>query len=491
MTKDNMDYKKIPTVLKRYSFQSKMDISFRHSRLIMNSSSVNLHLVSKGYSAPWELETFTMMSVVAEEWKNDNFAFPQDKCFKKIIESIRNYAHPQIEGDSNPKTRSYHYLMATGLVQFDIQKNILPKIFRYWYIFNFKNDYLDMPKLFKAKFQCNFDEFAEFALSLWTCFTSSNLPMLSYLIENINKKWAIPLNALTITRSDYIKELNGITSQIEDYIYCLRPSYSFPFIEHNGEIYLPLPHVLVRAVTSSLLFRLTDNNDSLQQAIGKNVLEHYLYELILDQDFDEVLSEQQYCFGKNNDQKTADVMARRGQFILFLDSKSFSPKRNIRLIDADSISGDIDRLAKGCVQMYKQLRHNFQIKYNCFEDPIDIPMDNRYGLVVVKELPHFMLEEIYTEVASRLKIDYGSTEYTWLCLHIGVVEIDDIENYCFVHSDLLESLIERNHRNSLYDHFLMDNHTDQSVSYKPYSDYCDKLLESVRDAMCEVIVGSS
>lgn len=490
MIKDFYDYRKIPTILKRYSFQSKMAIAFSHSRFIMANNGMNLRSVSEGYPSPWELETFTMMAVIAKEWNNNSFSAPPDRCFSRIIQSIRDYIPPSIDDEKDQKSRLSRYLLAVGLVQFDIQKNVLPRLYRYWRIFNFKNENIDMPSLFQEKFNCVYDEFLEFALSLWLYFFSVNLPLTKQQVISISKKWPIPLQSLTITRSEYIQSLNNITPLIENYVFCLRPSYSFPFIQYNDITYLPLPYVLIRAVTASLLFRLTDQNNVLQQNIGKNVLESYLLDLVKEQDLDEVLEEKNYTSGHNTDQKTSDIMARRGNHVLFFDSKSFTPKRNNRTGDIDAIMSDIDRLALACVQMYKHLRNNFQTKYNFFEDRCNIPLSNRYGLVVVKEESPFMLEQIYLATAKHLSIDPESAEYRWLCLHIGVVEIDAVENYCFVHADILDSLIKRSNSDTIYDHCLVDDQSNHSVEYQPYSDFCDHLLDSVQEEMCEVFVDS-
>lgn len=478
MTRDTIEFDKIPTVLKRYSFSSKMEIAFRYSRDVINCNGINYNLISQGYPAPWDLETFTMMSIITQEWTNNKFSFPHDTVFSRIMTTIRDFVPSRLEKEEDANEKLHNYLMAVGLVQFDIQKNIYAQLYRYWKIFSFQNDFIDMPQLFHNRFKVDYSEVIKFAVFLWEYLTSPELPIQENYIEIIQKKWPIPIELLTISRSEYIKELNSISTDLENYIFCLRPSYSFPFIEYNNKLYLPLPHVIVRAVTSSLLFRLTDQNNELQKQIGKHVLEQYLFDLINGQDFDEVLSEKTYSIGHNNDQKTSDVMARRGNFVIFFDSKSFSPKRDIRIIDKPAIEKDINRLAKGCSQMYKQLRYYFQKKYNFFNCNNNIPLENRFGLVVVKEYPRFKLEQIYISAAQTLQINLESEEYKWLCSNIGIVEIDDIEKFCFVNADMLSSLINRRKSSDIYNHCLTEEQTNLNVQHEEYLDFCKKLEDS-------------
>ena len=49
MTRDTIEFDKIPTVLKRYSFSSKMEIAFRYSRYVINCNCINYNLISQGY----------------------------------------------------------------------------------------------------------------------------------------------------------------------------------------------------------------------------------------------------------------------------------------------------------------------------------------------------------------------------------------------------------------------------------------------------------
>lgn len=67
-----LDFNRIPTVLKRCSFESKMNTSQIYSRKLM------IYSGAQGYSfqipLPWEIEAFVLYSVYSKEWKYDKIS---------------------------------------------------------------------------------------------------------------------------------------------------------------------------------------------------------------------------------------------------------------------------------------------------------------------------------------------------------------------------------------------------------------------------------
>ncbi|MFI3228052.1 MAG: hypothetical protein R3Y09_11715 [Clostridia bacterium] len=183
-----------------------------------------------------------------------------------------------------------------------------------------------MPKLFREKFGCEYFEFLVLVQFLWLCFSQNQVVIEPELLNFIFNKYPTVISVLSIKREDYIGLLNEITTNISDYLYCLRPSYTYPFINEGETLYLPLPHLLIRSVTSSLMYRLTECDNELSALIGKEVLEPYLYDIILESEiFDEVYTEQEY-FDKKIEQRTLDVMARKGNEFIFSIVKCFRQK---------------------------------------------------------------------------------------------------------------------------------------------------------------------
>lgn len=439
------EYEQIPRILKRFSFDEKVKICQYYSGRLINIDGLN---ISSDFTKPfpWELETFFLFSVAFKEWKNDRFS-DKKKVFSHIINTIRNYNHPflkEVIQKGNPSTAfADNSIIALSAIQFDIQEFYQYKLYRYNYYFSFCNDKIDMPQLFQNKFGLTYSDFLVFGQFLWVLFSRYDFDFSKNLTDFITEQFKPVILQLSLTREEYIEELNSITTDISDYLYCLRPSYSYPFIIESGNLYLPLPHLLIRSITSSLLYRLTDSNNKLSELIGKEVLESYLYHIIHASNiFDEVFPEQTYYIGKK-EQRTLDVMARKGDHFIFFDSKMYTPKRDLRIFQGNTFDDEVSRLAKACKQIYQHIHDRFSTSYNPFSDHVKIDRNNIYGFVIVRDDPHIPLRHIYHKTAEFLKINDNSPEFNWLCMHIGIVAIYEIEKYCFTHSDLLNAVLSR------------------------------------------------
>ena len=452
------EYEQIPRILKRFSFDEKVKICQYYSRQLMDIQGLNiLSISSKGLPLPWELETFFLFSVAFKEWRNDRFCHNQ-KIFPRIINTIRNYDHPllkeMIQKGNSSTTFADNLMMALSAIQFDSQEFYPYKLYRYNYYFSFRNDKIDMPQLFQKKFGCTYSDFLVFGQFLWILFSLHNINFSKKLVDFTIERFKPLILQLSLTREEYIEELNSITTDISDYLYCLRPSDSYPFIIESEHLYLPLPHLLIRSITSSLLHRLTDSNNKLSELIGKEVLEPYLYHIIHASNiFDEVYPEQIYHIGKK-EQRTLDVMARKGDHFVFFDSKMYTPKRDLRIFQGNTFDQEVSRLAKACKQIYQHIYDRFPSSYNPFSDHVKIDRDNIYGFVIVRDNPHISLHHIYYKTAEILKINTDSPEFDWLCTHIGIVAIYEIERYCFTDSDLLNAILSRKESKRIDDHWL-------------------------------------
>ena len=347
-----------------------------------------------------------------------------------------------------------------------------------------------MPELFQEKFHCKYTDFIEFAQFLWLIFSDRTHIIPQQLFDYLISKFQPVALNLSLTREQYITELNSITTSISDYLFCLRPSYSYPFILEQGKMYLPLPHLLMRSVTSSLMYRLTDGENKLTEKIGKNVLEPYLYEIINESSiFDEVISEQEYKDEKGRTQRTLDVMARKDNTYVFFDSKMHSPKRNLRIFDDAGIMAEIEYLAEKCKQIYMHIRKRFPLLYNPFSCSQAVEQSNVFGLVVIRDDPHIRTEHVYLKTAELLGIEKESSEFDWLCRHVGITAIYEIEKYCFTGSDLLSAIFSNSQTGKIHDFWLsskLDRNTILNTKVQTFkhnlADSCCLIAEECKDA---------
>lgn len=468
---------KILTDLRRYSFEEKMRVAQIYSRKLLSLKNTHDSHIMRSIPYPWELETFVLFAVKSIEWKFDTFSDKNMRKFYEIIHAIRDADLPISEEE-----RTNHLVKwlvpVTALTQFDSQEVPFIKMFRFSYYFSFLNDKIDMRAEFRRKFGCDYSEFSALGYMLFLIF---NLDITtSKSLQEVLAYFPIPVSQLTLTRDNYIAAIDKATTDIAKYTYCLRPSYSYPFIMHNDILFCPLPHLLIRATTSSLMHRLTNGNDSLMKLIGKEVYESYLFMIINESSlFDEVYPEQSYTSLHNNEERTIDVMACKGNDYVFFDCKSFSPKADIRIFSETAYEADTIRLAKACEQMYNHIHTKFPHMYCPFGTVPEEGTFNIYGFVVVQEDPHLNIDGVLNETAKRLKIKPDSMEFDWIKHHIGVISLYMIELYCFSKTDICEAIrvAEVDEKSQ---HLQLSGKMNPDWKYQRYNSVLDKLGEKIQ-----------
>jgi len=464
-----MEYNDIPRTLKRYSFVEKMNILQTWSRKTMNLNGV-IDRNERGKTPfPWELETLLLFSVTSQEWRQGRFD-RNDRNFVAMINCIRNHPHPIVDKLKGTNDLVNELFVALGSVQFEAQEYPYYKLYRYYWYFSFVNSKVNMPEIFREKLGSDYKRYAVLAMSLWMILWGNEYKVSPEVYTFILSQFPMELSHLTITRNDYM--------------YCLRPSYTYPFVEEQGVVYLPLPHLLMRSVTSSMLYRITQDDNHLAQLIGKEVLEPYLYQIVLRSGlFDEVYPEQEYVFHRNK-KRTLDVLTRKEGHYVFFDSKMYTPRRDLRIFDQDAYQWDIDRLATNCQQIYEHIRNRFPSQYNPFHSQTVIDPDCVYGLAVLREDPRIQVDYIYKRTADLLAIPRESPEYKWLCQHVGIISLSDVEKYCFTHSDLPGHIYGGHSRKYLTDFWLTGEIDSGEIKDTEFKDFekdllsdCGKLFE--------------
>lgn len=148
-------------ILKDYSFESKMLVCQKYACRIMNCSEVSMQLAYKENIMPWELETFVLFSVVYDD--ETVTASLTGDVFADVITNIRNYWHPELTIAERNGTYVDVFLMISAIQQFPTQGLITQKLFRYSYIFGFKNNKVDFNEKFRDLFGTDYTAFDEAA----------------------------------------------------------------------------------------------------------------------------------------------------------------------------------------------------------------------------------------------------------------------------------------------------------------------------------------
>ncbi|PFU42225.1 hypothetical protein COK86_13685 [Bacillus cereus] len=441
-----MDFERIPILLKRYDFKSKMNICQHYSKDIMAIDGLvkSKELINK--VLPWELETFALFSIITfKEYSERKFEDQKErKKFIEIINTIKDYIPPRLEDSKNSNKFLEYFLIVTGLNQFHIQENVGYKLYRYSYIFNFENPSINMKQQFYEKFGCSYDEFKKLGFIIQCLFTKDlNKLLVPSIYDYVFKKYNHVIKHLLIEREDYISLQEKVTKDITQYIYGFKYFYQFPFISYRQEIFLPLPHLIMQSVTSSLLFRLTEGNNALRQLFGKEVLESYILHICgLSQDFDEIIGEYPYKY-KRNKKRTLDIMIRKANQCLMLDSKSMSPRVSLRDLDELDVEHTINRMVESVVQVYQHITERFQNEYYPFSVSNEFSKENIFGAVILFEDSYIRRELIMNRVAEKLEIDSEGEDYKYLCSNVKLISLYELETMIFQKENVFQ-LLENN-----------------------------------------------
>ena len=133
-----MEYNRIPVVLKRYSFASKMQACTIESMKTMDFMSTVSPEILRTLILPWDIETFVIFAVKAQEYNNLDIRDKNGKYFYEIMQSIYKYKDPnKLQKNDDFTTR---IIMHSALTQFDLQENQEYKYYRYNYFFSLKNE---------------------------------------------------------------------------------------------------------------------------------------------------------------------------------------------------------------------------------------------------------------------------------------------------------------------------------------------------------------
>ena len=135
-----MEYEKILTILQRYSFAEKMKIAHKYSAAIMSLTGLIDASKLRGRPLPWDIETFVMFAVTANEWNSKDFQGKNEKAFIDIINTIFNHTHSRLEEMGETESFVDWFMITTGAVQFDLQEYYPYRLYRFNYYFSFVNE---------------------------------------------------------------------------------------------------------------------------------------------------------------------------------------------------------------------------------------------------------------------------------------------------------------------------------------------------------------
>lgn len=475
----NLDFLKL---LENYTLESKLLACQKYSSRIMSSSMVDM---TKAYSEnimPWEIEAFAAYSII---YDNEKATLKlNNKTFADTITLIRNYWHNGLTEAENSGQYPEVFMMISALQQFPVQGVFLQKLYRYHYFFTFQNKNLDMKKVFLDKIGVNYEQLEEFAFLIFVGFskeaqdTISPLQLQSILTKVFSNKEV--LRVLSIEKEDYKKELLSLyKDNIIDQYYGLKIQYIYPFISGKDFTYVPSPYLVINAVTESMLNRITFKDNKIRRAIGKEVIESYVYEIISQlSTVTWITPEFEYSKGKDR-VLSSDVISVEGDKVIFYDTKAITPSLKLRKFDTTEIEKDIEIYADDVIQIYNQIKNYLQ---GLFQLDKTYSKDNIFGIVVVLEDAVVSRKKVYDKVYAILQetVDLSEDDKNYICSHIKVLPLRVIECMVLQNTSLLPELLAQIDKPEKWYDYTYSNPTINNGIISSYAQYERDIKARVR-----------
>ena len=468
-------------VLEKFTLESKLLACQQFSSRIMTYSQVDMVKAYKENIMPWEIEAFAAYSIV---YDNDDASEKLDgKTFADTITLIRNYWHSGLTAAEESGEYPEAFMMISALQQFPVQGVFLQKLYRYHYFFTFQNDKLDMKKVFFDKMGADYERLEEFAFMVFLGFSKEAQDVIPptelqiFLTKAFADKDALRL--LSIEKEEYKKQLFSLyKDNIIDQYYGLKIQYLYPFISGQDFTYVPSPYLVINAVTESMLNRITLGDSKLRRAIGKEVIEGYLYDIVSQLDSVTWVSpEIEYRKGKDK-LLTSDVIAAEGDAAIFYDTKAITPSLKLRKFDAAEIENDVRIYAEDVIQIYNQVKNYLQ---GLFQLDKVYSKDNIYGIVVVLEDAVVSRKKVYEKVYALLEetATLSEEEKNYICSHIKVLPLRAIECMILQNTSLLPELKEQLDKPEKWYDYTYTNATVENGLISTYAQYEQNIKERI------------
>lgn len=460
-------------VLKKFTLESKLLACQKYSSRIMTCSQVDMGKAYKENIMPWEIEAFAAYSIV---YDSDEAEEELDgKTFADTITLIRNYWHDGLTSAEESGEYPEAFMMISALQQFPVQGVFLQKLYRYHYFFTLQNDKLDMRKVFFDKMGANYEQLEEFAFLVFLGFSKEAQDVIPPVeLQNILARVFADKDTfrlLSIEKEEYKKQLFSLyADNIIDQYYGLKIQYLYPFISGQKFTYVPSPYLVINAVTESMLNRITLGDNKLRRAIGKEVIESYLYDIVSQLGTVTWISpEISYKNGKAN-LLTSDVIAAEDDTVVFYDTKAITPSLKLRKFDKAEIVNDIKIYADDVIQIYNQINNYLQ---ELFQLDKMYSKENIYGIVVVLEDAVVSRKKVYEKVYDILEetMTLLEEDKDYICSHIKVLPLRAIECMILQNTSLIPELKEQVDKPEKWYDYTYTNATTTNGLIQSYAQY--------------------
>jgi len=379
----------------------------------------------------YELELLSFRSAIGLETKIDYYE--EMEWYHKCIKLIRSQDYLQ---DFIDERGADDTIAALGFMQFSGQQTYAFLFYRYNYMFNFINENIDMKSVFNERFNVSYEDFEAFVFvsQLWASL-KERYPFA--IIKNILSEQMLKVLAiLTLSREQLRAKYMEITSNDEIYsFFDLNLLIKTPFIINDSKIFCFYAPFIPYACTQSLMFDITENNNYLRDLIGKNVIESYVYHIVLASkvtNIYKVLQEFEFDY-KSNVNKTSDVVIYSDEDILFIEVKFFNQGLRLRKFDKDGISTASRRVSEGIQQLYLTIH---KMRDKAMNEVIRGANNlNPFGFLLTYDEYYFSRKDAYVNAFQVLKDRGYELTYEDLINIVRLIPLSSFESILYHSSD--------------------------------------------------------
>lgn len=476
-----MKIQDIPKIIEDLSEEDLLNVVFYHSLFSLCNNAIEIHK-NKDIAYPFVIESiyeyFMRFNKNGEKkLTNQLFGDISLTIFRTPKDILDKY------GTDNLMTLFY-------LWQIEDQSYLFSRLYRYDWIFNFKNQKVDMPKAFMEKFGCNYIAFEMFCVLIIGTFIgireSTDEEQRAYC-DNIKNaiilEYRNVIKQLTTTREQYVKDSKSVCKNIDLLPFALKMSKLFPFADDSENIRCPMPHTIIPACTTSLLFRLTEHNDPLHGLISKEVLEEYCYHLLSSQNYYSAIK-REIPFGKGS--LSSDVLVVEKGVLYCIEVKAFTPNTKTRLLDPADLSIQIDEVVEAAFELYKFIFINypendeFLSKYN---------RDNRFGILALREDASFdrriLYTRLFTKICESTNMEISEDDKAFIIAKIKFSSLGEIENTVFTNTRL-STIVGHYSKKGNEMNYTAQSSLNKRITNKQFLQF-EKKIQSISQSVLKII----
>lgn len=432
MTELNRDKNKLLHLerrLRRYTFDE------LHSYLASNSfkiieDNLNPSTYSRGTVFPWISKSLTLMKIYLGD--------PSANYSPLTKREFLNFANDLLEFESFSEEINIIDMVPKILVnQHTYQNSLLVSFYRSSFVFNYKNENLNMDDEFNSLIGRPSEEVMYLFYFLY---------ILASKEENINRfytklirfnevqNFSKIFSSYAIHSDELYETLHKNYNRIDQLILSNIHLDSYCFLVKNDKHYVTYPHNLLSAYYPGTYHRLLNNKPELRQNLGKYLWEEYLYKLVSESNqFSIVEQEQVYKKGKNNI-NTPDVLALLGDDVFLFEMKSTMPTLLNRSNDNyQGIDDTTVREAKKIKQIYDRIT---DYKNDLFKVKNESGEGNVYGIIVNLESSYIYPENIFIYFFETYFPNISSEKRKMIEKSIRIIYLSNLEHILLFNNKL-------------------------------------------------------